>query len=88
MVYMRLGWLKETKVFKVFQQESYVRGINIRTLETDFFRIFCHVLGVPQGGSTLKRWILKLLRLPCCWVSKSAQPEHPVQRKRQKNGPI
>ena len=58
------------KLFNGFQQVSYVRGIYIiyKDFRNDFIFLFWHVLGVPQGGSTLFHYhqcILSII-LPSC----------------------
>ena len=66
---IRVGQKKQ-KLFKFFQQVSYVRGNNFRIPKTYFFfpkQISLTSLKTPLS---LNKWIFKLLRLPCWWYSK------------------
>ena len=65
-----LGWLRKTKVVQSFSASILCEGHIYKDFGNTFLKKFRNFLGVPQGGQLFKKWIFKLLRLPCWWYSK------------------
>ena len=50
-----LGWLRKTKVVQSLSASILCEGNIYMDFRNTIFEIFRHVLGVPQGGSTVKK---------------------------------